>query len=138
LALAGAENMLMDRADITVMVEDFWRSFIPIAFNGDQRTATMIVERFQKQIDDMAKAMPATDAAQFNQMVEEERDRLFKEYNANPARMKARLGVPDGFGAESVAKGPRSNRMGLGELAVRTTVRATVWESVTSLFRLFR
>lgn len=32
----------------------------------------------------------------------------------------------------------QSNRMGLGELAVRTAVRATVWETVFSVFRLMR
>jgi len=130
------EHMLMDRAAITVMVEDFWRSFIPIAFNGDQRTATLIVERFQKQIEDMAALMPADEAATFNQIVEEERDSLFKEYNANPNKLKARLGVSAPKATPPAAGGGK--RMRLGELAVRTTVRATVWEAVISLFRLAR
>lgn len=127
----------MDRAAITTLVEDFWRSFIPIAYNGDQRTATLIVERFQKQIEDMAGLMPARDAVRFNEMVEEERERLFREYNAGPAQLKARLGVSDGDGSFP-AKAQRGNRMGLGELAVRTTVRAAVWEGVIALFRFAR
>ncbi len=128
--------MLMDRAAITVMVEEFWRSFIPIAFAGDQQTATLIVERFQKQIGDMGALMPAEEAATFNQMEEEERDILFKEYNANPKKLKARLGVS----ARDVRpqSASRNNRMGVGDFAVRTAVRATVWETVRSLFRLAR
>lgn len=133
---AGDRGVLMDRAAITVMVEDFWRSFIPIAFSGDQRKATLVVERFQKQIEDMAALMSDGDAATFNQMVEEERDILFREYNANPQKFKARLGVSAPRETPKAAR--RSNRMGLGELAVRTTVRATVWETVISLFRLGR
>jgi hypothetical protein len=130
--------MLMDSAAVTAMVEDFWRSFIPIAFGGDQRTAALIIERFQKQIDDMAKLMSSDDAAMFNQMVEEQREILFNEYNANPAKLKARLGIPDGAESGLAPEPQRSNRMGLGELAVRTAVRATVWETVISLFRLGR
>lgn len=130
--------MLINRTAIIVMVEDFWRSFIPVSFNGDQKTAVLIVERFQKQIEDMARLMAAGEAAAFNQMVEEERERLFREYNANPALMKARLGVPDEHGAPRNPPGRRSNCMGLGEVAVRTAVRATVWESIIGLFRLAR
>ena len=59
--------MLLDRAAIVVMVEDFWRSFIPVAFAGDERTATLIVERFQKQIADMAGLMPEDVLVQFGE-----------------------------------------------------------------------
>jgi len=128
--------MLMDRAAITVMVEEFWRSFIPVAYNGDESTAILIVERFQKQIEDMTALMPTSEAARFAQMVDEERGLLFDEYNANPEKLKARLGII------TPIVPPKAVRVGegmdLGRLAVRTTVRAAVWESVISLFRLAR
>lgn len=127
----------MDQAAITRMVEDFWRSFLPIA-STDQQTAALIVERFGNQVDDMAALMSPEHAATFIDMVEQERARLFDEYSANPARLKARLGVPDLTGAGPMIRQRQSNRMGLGELAVRTTVRATVWQGVASIFRALR
>ncbi|MBU6269322.1 MAG: hypothetical protein KGN34_17375 [Sphingomonadales bacterium] len=128
----------MDKTAVTVMVEDFWRSFIPVAFSGDQNTAALIVERFQKQINDMAAIMPNEEAAMFCQMVEEQRERLFQEYNTNPAALKERLGIPDGIASIQNSAQNTDRRMNLGEIAVRTAVRATIWESIRSIFRIIR
>ncbi|CAN5437334.1 hypothetical protein BH10PSE14_BH10PSE14_25130 [soil metagenome] len=125
----------MDQVAITVMVEDFWRSFIPVSFAGDQQTAVLIVNRFQQQIDQMAAIMPTGEAESWLSEVEAVRERLFNEYNANPAALKQRLGIPD---PQPVRRGGARQRQGLGELAVRTAVRATVWETIISLFRAAR
>ena len=128
----------MDTAAITAMVEDFWRSFISAAVNGDQRTGAVIIERFDKQIDDMAKLMSNDEAASFYQIVEEQRAILFNEYSVNPTKLKARLGISGGATSPLAPQRGQRHRMGLGEVAVRTAVRATIWETVIALFRLGR
>lgn len=124
----------MDGKEITLMVEEFWRSFITVSANGNEQAAMQIVNRFQARIDAVAEALPEHQQQGFVDAVEAERERLFREYNANPGALRARLGIVP----STPVRRSRSNRMGLGELAVRTTVRATVWESVFALFRAFR
>lgn len=54
-----------------------------------------------------------------------------EQERGNPEALKLRLGpvVPQQI---------HRQRQSMGEMAVRTAVRATIWESVYSLFRLFR
>jgi hypothetical protein len=75
--------------------------------------------------------MPSEQAKTFTQTVEEQRQILFDEYGRNPEALKHRLGLA---GPPAVTY----QQQGLGEMVVRTAIRATVWESVFSLFRLFR
>lgn len=127
--------MLMDDIEITVMVEDLWRTMLSATASGNGDAATAAVNRFQKMIEEMAALMSPADAESFNEMVENAREKLFREYNADPEALRERLGVGN---ARGVTYEPNSSRMGLGQVAVRTAVRATVWESIYSLFRAFR
>jgi hypothetical protein len=72
----------------------------------------------------------ATRAA-FTEMVREEYRFLLQELERNPQALFQRLGVNMG----RTARQRVYRRQGLGELAVRTAVRATVWEMIWSLFR---
>jgi hypothetical protein len=72
------------------------------------------------------------EAAAFRQAVDAEREALLNEYERDPAGLKRRLGISLGVDALPVNV---SQKMGLGELAVRTAVRATIWESIWKLFR---
>jgi hypothetical protein len=81
----------------------------------------------------MASSMDPETAKMFLQAVEKERELLFTEYNRNP---DARLGLAPLYSRNAVIRRPQ--RQSIGELAVRTAVRATIWETVISLFLAFR
>lgn len=128
----------MDRAAIRGMVEEYWRAYLPVAFSGDRSGAIQMVMRFQQQIDDMAAVMPEGEERNiFLLVVDLERGNIADEYDRDPRALKHRLGVPDQQ-AKPTARAAQSQGMAFGEVAVRTAVRATVWETVFSLFRLFR
>jgi hypothetical protein len=127
----------MDRATVTGMVEDYWRSRISAAQHGGVQSILESVAVFEKRIAQVAAALPPIEGAAFLQAVDADREKLLAEYEANPIAFKQRLGIE--LGVDGPAHGFRSSkRQGLGELAVRTVVRATIWESIWSLFRLGR
>jgi len=71
----------------------------------------------------------------FLRAIEEERDLLFNEYRRNPDALKRRLGLGPVNRSNLVV---HHQRQSIGEMAVRTAVRATIWETVISIFRAFR
>jgi hypothetical protein len=116
-------------------VEDHWRSFISVAVSNPQLGAQSI-QNFDERVNSMAALMPPDRAAMYLQTVEEEREILFNEYNRNPDALRRRLGLAPLYAPSVVMRQP--SRQSIGEMAVRTAVRATIWESVISLFRAFR
>ena len=127
--------MTIDRAAIRSMVEDHWRSFISVAVSNPQ-IGFQSLENFDERIQATAALMPPERAAMYLQAVEEEREILFNEYNRNPDALKRRLGLGPVRQPNRVVH--QHQRQSIGEMAVRTAVRATIWESVISLFRAFR
>jgi hypothetical protein len=125
----------MDRQKITGIVEDYYRSFIPAMQTGGPEAALGVSQRFDERMEQAASQMEPLDAAAFRQALDAERERLLQEYQTDPAGFKRRLGVNLGVDAP---RSMQSSSSGLGELAVRTVVRATIWDSVWSLFRAFR
>jgi hypothetical protein len=125
----------MDRGVITAMVEDYWRAYLPAVQTGGMEAALGVSQRFEQRVEQTAQLMEPVEAAAFLQTVEAERERLIQEYSADPVAMKLRLGI--NLGVDAVAPRQRGSS-GLGELAVRTAVRATVWESIWALFRAVR
>jgi hypothetical protein len=134
-AITNAPPPPIDRVAIRSMVEDFWRSFISVAVDNPQ-IGLQSIQHFDKRIQSIAAVMEPERSTLYLQTVEEERDKLFQEYNRNPDGLKCRLGLsaPRPVPAPVV----HHQRQSMGEMAVRTAVRATVWESVISVFRLFR
>lgn len=127
----------MDRQVVTGMVEDYWRAFIPAMQTGGMEAAVGVSERFNERVEETASLMPPLDAAAFRQAVEAERERLMAEYQSDPVGLKTRLGVGLGIdGPQPRGRAPASG--GMGNLVVRTAVRATVWDSIWALFRAFR
>jgi hypothetical protein len=121
------------RNSARLAVEDHWRRFLTLT-HIDKRKALEAVYSFDATIKEMTDLMPEPDASFFRQTIEAERDKLADEYDRNPDALKARLGL-----IASVPGFTRSgNRRGLDELVVRTVVRATIWESIWSIFRMFR
>jgi hypothetical protein len=128
-------DVTIDRAAIRSMVEDHWRSFISVAVSNPQ-IGFQSLQNFDERIQATAALMPPERAAMYLQAVEEEREILFNEYNHNPDALKRRLGLGPVRQPNRVVHQHR--RQSIGELAVRTAVRATIWETVISLFRAFR
>ncbi len=121
------------RNSARLAVEDHWRNFLTLV-HIDKRKAIEAMKSFDATINMLIKDMSEPDASLFRQTFEVEREKILDEYDRNPDALKARLGLTN-----QVPTFTRSrNRQGLDELAVRTVVRATVWESVRSVFRLFR
>jgi hypothetical protein len=126
----------MDRSIITGMVEDYWRARIATMQTGDLKAAMEIGQRFDERIEETAGLMPPLEAAAFRQSIEAERERLIQEYTQDPVALKLRLGI--NLGVDAPVHTQVSEANALGGLVVRTAVRATIWESVWALFRVFR
>ncbi len=114
-------------------VEDHWRQFLTLV-HVDRNKALQLVYSFDATAKKMAAQMPEPDASFFIQTIEAERVKLADEYDRNPDALKARLGLPTSIPIYS----PHSNRQSMDEMIVRTVVRATIWESIWAIFRLFR
>lgn len=125
----------MDRAVVTGMVEDYWRSRTIATQIGGMAASMEVAERFELRIAETAKLLPPLESAAFLQTVDAERDGIMAEYQADPIAFKRRLGIPLGID-EVPAQAPSRASSGLGDLAVRTVVRATIWESIWAIFRV--
>lgn len=126
----------MDRAIVRGMVEDYWRAVIPAMQNQNVELFKDIAQRFEKRIADTAASLAPLEKAAFEQAMEAEREIMIAAYQEDPAALKQRLGVP--LGIDSPRYQHVSGRQSLGEIAVKTAVRATVWETVWALFRMGR
>lgn len=129
----------MDRAVVRELVEDYWRTLIPALQSGGSHLAVEIGQRFETRVDETAALLEPVERAAFMQSIEAERERLVGEYQADPVALKRRLGVP--LGVDAPGPAPMSAASVGGKLAgeaVRTAVRATIWEGVSALFRSFR
>ena len=128
-----ANNLDKVRDSARLLVEDHWRNFLTLV-RIDERQGLKAVYSFEATINMMTENMPEPDASVFRHIIETEREKLLDEYNRNPDALKARLGLTNRMSASTRPH----NRQSLEELAVRTVVRATVWDSIWSIFRLFR
>jgi hypothetical protein len=118
------------------MVEDYWRTRIPAMQTGGLNASMEISQRFEERIEETASLMPPLEAAAFRQAIDAERERLIQEYTDDPVALKLRLGI--NLGVDAPVQQLHGGGGGLGGLAVRTAVRATIWESIWALFRAFR
>ena len=136
-AVMAAERQRIDldkvRNSARLAVEDHWRQFLTLA-HSDMRKAVGTVHSFKAMVKEMTAHMPEPDASVFRQTVEAERQKLADEYDRNPGALRARLGLATPLPAFM----PSRNRQGMDELVVRTADRATIWESIWAIFRLFR
>jgi hypothetical protein len=122
----------MDRDVIRGMVEDYWRTLIPALQTGGAAAFQEIGTRFEQRIAQTAALLPPIESAAFIQTVDAERERMMAEYKADPVALKNRLGIALGIDASTHRT---HQRQGMGEMAVRTAVRATIWEAIWRLFR---
>jgi hypothetical protein len=142
----------IDRAAARQFVEDFWRTLMLAGRDLARRYPTMTREceavwreeahelhvGFERQRDFIADLMSPERAALFLRMVDEEDETCFNEEQSNPVAFYRRLGIDETYGSRRPIASSAYQGRGLGNLAVRTAVRATVWESIYSVFRMFR
>jgi hypothetical protein len=139
-----------DRSSVRRLVEDFWRELILFGFHigatnrylTPEELAPMSADlsrRFRERNEATATLMPADQAEAFLQMIDEEDTICFEEHQNNRDAFHRRLGL--NFREDQrwvLPQTARYRRQSFGEMAARTAVRATIWESIYSLFRLFR
>ena len=127
----------MDRDAIRGMAEDYWRAMIPLMQARDFEAAQDMGNKFEQRIHSVASALPPIESAAFQQAMDAEREKLIAEYKSDPYALKTRLGVSP-VGDEPVTHVRQHRPNDLGNLVVRTAVRATVWETIWALFRGLR
>lgn len=141
------ENITTDQdAEVRKLADDLvdlhWKIFLSAAGRGDEDGARKAILSFDQSCEEnKAKVIrgeygPDVNPENFRKMVqytEEARGRIADEYDRSPTSLKLRLGVPVNTHVSVPAR--QSNRMGIGEMAVRTAVRATVWTVVRDAIR---
>lgn|SRR5438552_5124693 len=131
--------MNVDRITIRQTVEDAFRSQLLFQQNyigvhphsspkESQDAAYDFFQRWYRRIEESADLMPPEQGAAYKELVEEEVRFLIQEFNLNPQGLYQRLGVAMGRLIPQFV----CRRQGLGELAVRTAVRATVLDRLYS------
>lgn len=128
----GGATQLVDREEIRAMCEENWRQFLSFAAAGSRDLGQQVILRFDAKNKARADAMEPDAAKAFLAVVEEEREKIFDEYTSNPDGLKRRLGVT---APAPQVSAPHSNRQGMGEMVVKTAVRASIWAAIWSLFR---
>lgn len=102
--------------------------------SNDRDLAQQHSQQFEQRIAQTAAQLPPIERAAFTQAVDADREKMLAEYQSDPIGLKSRLDVPMGVDAGH-ARYRSSGRQGLGEIAVKTAVRATIWEVIWKLFR---
>jgi hypothetical protein len=125
-----------DRAAVRELVEDHWRAKIRIRGYGRRAKNTELMHQmtnqFADQMEALAEAMPPAQGKEFMGICLEEMRSIAAEFKRSFYNLARRLEVLPG----SVSRpGNVSHRQGIGEMAVRTAVRASIWATI---FRLFR
>jgi hypothetical protein len=128
-----APEVTVDRAAIRSMVEDHWRGFIPVAAVGNFQATAKVIKNFENRVRDTAALMEPNKAQMFSQVVEEERELVLNEFKRSPDLLKRRLGLVPTVQPTPVTT--HYQRQTIGEMAVRTAIRDTIWETVIALFR---
>jgi hypothetical protein len=124
LGVGKMENVApIERSVIRSMAEDSWRSLLAID-PTDQAALATAVERANAQVGAIAATMPQLQQDAFVLAFAEERQILINEQKHDPAGLRRRLGV---------VGPPLSSAEGIGTMAVKTAVRATIWTAIVAL-----
>jgi hypothetical protein len=129
----SSPEITVDRAAIRAMVEDHWRGFIPVAAAGNMQVTAQCIKNIEDRIRDTTALMEPHKAKIFSQAVDEERELVLNEFKRSPDALKRRLGLLPITQPAPVTIQYR--RQSIGDMAVRTAIRATIWETVIALFR---
>ncbi len=118
-----------DRTMVRNIVEDHFRAVLPLRGYGVRAQNITLIEQMENRFVDQNEAwvnsLPPDQAKELDDMFGEEMRSSGAECKRDPIAYARRLGV---------LAGSVSHRQGIGEMAVRTAVRASIWEGI---FRLF-
>jgi hypothetical protein len=125
----GAVQESFDRATVRRIVEDHFGSILPLRGYGRRSKNMTLIGQMGNQLADQVEAwcnsLPPDQAKELDDMFGEEMRLSAAEFKRDPVAYARRLGVlPGGV----------YQRQGIGEMAVRTAVRATIWEAISRLF----
>jgi len=120
------------------IVEDFWRTLVSVArlshsASESQGKLHEVERTFRARLDQIARRFSPVEASAFREAVEAEDKALALLRQTDRAAFLQRLGLPDDKIAST--SGIAQHHQSLGEMAVKTAVRAAVWEGVRALFR---
>jgi hypothetical protein len=118
-------NNRVEIGSVTELVENHYRAFIPHVENNNRPAAAAAIAGLLQRTGDAAKQMGPAQGAAYLQRIESEDARLAAEYAADKAAFKQRLGI--------VGRGSTPANHGYADLAVRTAIRATIWEGIARL-----
>jgi len=123
-------SQLIDRAKVRKTVEDHWRTILPLRGYGkrpqNMTTIEQMGNRFAEQVEAWCNSLPPDQAKQLDEVFGEKMSISLAECKRDPVAYARRLGIlPDRV----------NHRQGIGEMAARTAVRATIWEAIWRLFR---
>ena len=133
----------LNRVVVRQLVEEQFRAVILQGrYNGEHNVprdtaiamSLDLTRRHQEQIDAIAALMPPEQATLFRQMIMEEVELFADAHQRDPDASYRRLGLQP-TSTPQVEQTTTYQRQGIGEMAVRTAVRATIWELIFSLFR---
>lgn len=126
----------LNRAVIRSSVEEYWKNLI-LNMRISPERALFVSAQFGEHIQAVAKLFSSPDEANaFLAAVEEERGMLVDEYDRDREGLLRRLGIDDYSQVQQHMV--HYQRESIGEMAVRTAVRATIWEGIWSIFRGLR
>ena len=126
-----------DRTAVRAMVEDFWRTFLALSATSDQ-AAEDSKARFDERLQSMSLLMDLEQRELFLTAAKEEKEMIAREYRKSPESLNLRLGISRNSVVQLVYHDSSRHKQGLGEIAVKTAVRASVWNGINTIFRLFR
>ncbi len=81
-----------DRALARSLAETHWRDMIDAAFRGNPDQAMAVLQRLDERIQQVAVELPPDRSAEFLNAAEEERNKLFEEYELQPGCLEASTG----------------------------------------------
>jgi hypothetical protein len=119
-------------------VEDFWRTLISVArtSHSASQAQTKLAELqriFHSGIDKIAESFSPADAKAFRETVEREDNGLALLRQTDRKAFFARLGISDD--EAPIPRKTAQHHQSVGEVALKTAVRAVVWEGIRALFR---
>jgi hypothetical protein len=125
------DSPLIEREIIRLMVEDYWRVLFLSNFTTEQAMDAYDNE-FRQRLKRYGEKFPESVQMEIIEIVKTETKIFSDECERDARGLRARL-----CGPQKVEEVHRVSyqRQGIGELAVRTAVRATVWELIFSIFR---
>jgi hypothetical protein len=141
----------IDRAEIRQRVEGYWRGLILSARHIGEATGTgerakkemqnaqsQLAASFDAETAVIVGSMGAQNVQAYMSVLTEELDSIGNQYEADHDAVYRKLGLPFQHGIlPASTSGYR--RQNIGEMAVRTAVRATIWETVRLAVRaIFR